>query len=75
MSYNCCGFPWVIWSANTISSQKKLLYYETNKAHALHKQRKIDERLSISLTNLLWNLRDSNPRPLPCQGSALNQLS
>ncbi len=23
----------------------------------------------------LWALRDSNQRPLPCQGSALDQLS
>lgn len=24
---------------------------------------------------ILWDVRDSNPRPPPCQGDALNQLS
>ena len=34
-------------------------------------QKKTDPRLG----SVVWSVGDSNSRPLPCEGSALNQLS
>ena len=41
----------------------------------LHENEMAEIKNSTGIQCCLWDVRDSNPRPPPCQGDALNQLS
>ena len=47
----------------------------SHKPRITNRTNTLENKKAPSLGLLLWSVADSNCRPLPCEGSALNQLS